>query len=83
MRMTRQPLILSRTICSDELAVAVHHAGGMRSETMSMRDRRHSPPCLRQQVAVRKEPAQYWFDRRHIEQFEVRCNRFEPSRERS
>lgn len=26
--------------------------------------------------AVRKEPANYWFDRRHVEQFDVRVQSF-------
>jgi len=27
-------------------------------------------------AAVRKEPANYWFDRRHVEQFDVRVQSF-------
>lgn len=27
-------------------------------------------------AAIRKEPASYWFDRRHIEQFELRVQSF-------
>jgi Zn-dependent peptidase ImmA (M78 family) len=79
MRMTRQPLILvAHNLFGRTWQWPSITAGGMRvrndldsrsSAFVAMAAGSKAPPA-------RKEPANYWFDRRHVEQFELRVQSF-------
>jgi len=79
MRMTRQPLILvAHNLFGRMWQWPSITAGGMRvRDDVDARSSAFvSMLSGNKASAARKEPANYWFDRRHIEQFDVRVQSF-------
>ena len=84
--MTKEPLSSLRTIC---WVVCGNGRPSLRDE-MRVRDdidaRSSSFTSMlggNKASAARKEPASYWFDRRYIDQFDIRVQSFRTSRGRS
>lgn len=74
-RMTRQPLILvAHNLYGRKWQWPTLGVGGLRiREDLDPRSSSFSAPLTADRIGqVKKEPASYWFDRRHIEQFDVR-----------
>lgn len=78
-RMTRQPVILvAHDLLGRNWQWPSITAGGMRvrDDVDSRSSAFISMVGGNKAAAARKEPANYWFDRRHVEQFEVRVQSF-------
>lgn len=75
MRMTKQPLLLiAHNLYGRKWQWPSVTFGGFRvREDLDPRSSAFSPALSGHRISIsKKEPASYWFDRRHIEQFDVR-----------